>query len=74
MSGKFMKSKVMGTCAETGKFILKGHDIFYSFSERKAYSSVSKRYKVEHDAACTGAYIQAQDEAYFDNFCWANNI
>jgi len=73
-SGKFMRSKVMSACAETGKFILKGHDIFYSFSERKAYSSVSSRYRAEQEAANTSAYIQAQEETYFDSFCQRNGI
>lgn len=73
-SGKFMTSKVMGTCAETGKFILKGHDIWYSFSERKAYSSVSSRYRAEEEAASTSAYVQAQENSYFDNFCQRNGI
>lgn len=74
MKGKFMKSKIMSMCGETGRFILKGHDIWYSFSERKAYSSVSKRYKDEKEAVDTGAYISAQEDAYYDNFCYRNGI
>lgn len=69
-----MKSKIGSMCAETGNFIMKGHDIWYSFSERKAYSSVSKRYKDEKEASDTGAYVRAQEDAYYDNFCYRNGI
>ena len=66
---KFMISKFKSVCQETGKVISKGEYILYDTASRKAYSSQSKKYKSEQECVQTVAYIQAQEDAYFDNFC-----
>ena len=53
---------------------LRGEFIFYSFDNRKAYSEASETYKKNEEATNTANMIQANEEAYFDNFCQANNI
>lgn len=74
MQGKFMTSKIGGLCAETGNFIMKGHDIYYEFATKKAYSSASNKYREVRQLQNDACYVQAQGDRYFDNFCWANNI
>lgn len=59
-----MTAKYNGTCAETGKPIRKGDHIFY---DGKAYCKDSKKYQSENEATNTSAYIQAQEDAYWDN-------
>jgi hypothetical protein len=66
---KFMISKFKSVCQETGKVISKGEYILYDTASRKAYSSQSKKYQSEQECVQTAAYIQAQEDAYFDNFC-----
>jgi hypothetical protein len=74
MSGKFMKSKIGSLCAETDTFIMKGHDIWYCFHTKKAYCSASKKYREEKEASDTRSYISAEEDAYYDNFCYRNGI
>jgi hypothetical protein len=68
--GKFMQSRFKSTCAETGIVIKKGESIYF---DGRAYCSRSKAYKVANDPTDIG-YVQAQENAYFDNFCYTNNI
>lgn len=70
----FLNSKFKGICSETGKQISKGDPILYDLTARKAYCSESKRYKSEYECQQTAYYIQAQEDAYFDNFCIRNDI
>ncbi|MDG1950043.1 MAG: hypothetical protein P8J32_04505 [bacterium] len=74
MDGKFIKAKFNSTCAETGKQIKKGEMIFYAFAQKKAYCGTSKVYNSEAEHQATAQFIQAEQEAYFDNFCQVNNI
>ncbi len=71
---KFMKSKFKGVCAETGKTIKKGDSILFDTVTRKVYSVSSKRYKDAAECKSTSGFIEAQENAYFDNFCWRNKI
>lgn len=71
---KFLNSKFKGVCSETGKPISKGEAILYDTTARKAYCSESKKYKFEYECHQTASYIQAQEDAYFDNFCIRNDI
>lgn len=41
---------------------------------RNVFCSTSEKYKSEKELIETAAYIQAQEDAYFDNFCQANGI
>lgn len=68
---KFMKSKFKSTCAETGKIIKKGETIYF---DGKAYSESSKIYKDRKETSQIFAHIKANEDAYYDNFCYQNNI
>lgn len=69
--GRFITSRFKSTCAETGKVIGKGESIYY---DGKAYCQSSKAYMDRKDANQTFAHIKANEDAYFDNFCYKNNI
>ena len=62
------------TCHETGNVISKGEHILYDTASRKAYCSKSQKYKAEKECEQTAAYIQAQEDAYFDNLCYKYGI
>lgn len=69
--GKFMDSKFANTCKETSAKIKKGDQIYF---DGNAYSSSSNKYKELKELDQLAGYIQAQENAYFDNFCLKNNI
>jgi len=69
--GRFITSRFKSNCAETGKVISKGESIYY---DGKAYCESSKRYRDSKEANQTFAHIKANEDAYFDNFCYQNNI
>lgn len=69
--GKFITARFKSACAETGKTIKQGEKIYF---DGKAYSNESKTYKDRKDAGQTFAYITANENEYFDNFCRINNI
>ena len=75
---KQITAKFNSKCAETGAMIRKGEEMIYDYSTKKCYcksSTIYKRYEdEEHEARNTRGYIEAQENAYFDNFCYANNI
>ena len=66
-----MYSKFASNCAESGAKIKKGESIYF---DGKAYSSSSKTYQNAKENEQTSSYVQAQEEAYFNNFCYSNNI
>lgn len=71
-----IRNKFKTKCAGTLRVILPGETILLSNS--KAYSIHSKEYKAYQDqlneAESIKHYIEAQENAYFDNFCSLNNI
>ena len=69
--GKFITARFKSACAETGKTIKQGESIYF---DGKAYGMDSKAYRDQKEALQTFAYINAQENAYFDNFCYQNNI
>ena len=69
--GKFITARFKSKCAETGKTINQGESIYF---DGKAYGMDSKAYRDQKDALQTFAYIKANEDAYFDNFCYQNNI
>jgi hypothetical protein len=71
--GKFMEAKFAGTCKQTGASIQKGDHIFY-IPGRGSFHKDSTVYKDNKENSDTKHYIQAQEEAYFDNFALKNNI
>lgn len=71
---KFMQAKFKGICHETGKVIAKGDSILYNTDTKKAYSAESSTYKKSYECIQDEYYVQAQEDAYFDNFCQHNRI
>lgn len=69
--GKFMQSRFKSICAETGIVIKKGDSIYY---DGKAYGKNSNVYKNNNKIDEAFYVVQAQENAYFDNFCYQNNI
>jgi hypothetical protein len=69
--GRFITSRFKSTCAELGKVISKGESIYY---DGKAYCESSKLYKDRKESSQTFAHIKANEDAYYDNFCYQNNI
>ena len=68
---KKIRAKFNSKCAETGKSIRKGDEMFYDYATKKAYHiSTNKGDKISDE----GAMCIANEEAYFDNFCYDNNI
>jgi len=68
---KKITAKFASDCAETGKRILRGEVMYYDYLTRQCYCMASKKAKAIEDKECTDTanYIQAQEDAYFDNFC-----
>jgi hypothetical protein len=66
-------AKFTSTCPATGLTIRKGSPCFYDPSLRKAYHP-SAEYLLTKDVDDMAAYVQAEQDAYFDSFCQANNI
>lgn len=66
---RIITAKFSSSCAETGNKIKKGDTILYNPDLKKAYCKTSQLFQ---DPA--SGTIQANEEAYFDNFCMNNNI
>lgn len=66
-------AKFSSTCSVTGLTIRKGSPCLYDPSVRKAYHPSAKD-SLTKDVDDMAAYIQAEQDAYFDSFCQANNI
>lgn len=54
-------------CSETGKTLKKGDTIYYDSETKKAYHVDSKKVKDYIEAENTAGYVQAQEDAYWDN-------
>jgi hypothetical protein len=68
---KKITAKFNSKCNETGKPIKKGEYMFYDYISRKAYHiTTNKITEANHDYNM----CNANEEAYFDNFCLSNNI
>lgn len=77
MSLKQITAKFPSKCAETGKRIVKGELMYYSYSTKQCYSLDSNKaketIKTNEDESLTN-YIQANEDAFYDSFCMNNNI
>ncbi len=71
---KFIEARFSSTCAETGKPIRKHDSILYDTVTKKVYCSRSKAYQNEAERKSTANMVQANEDAYYDNFCQTNNI
>jgi hypothetical protein len=77
---KMINAKFRSKCAETGRTILKGDICFYDYQYKKVFHRFADIVKIrqsqadQREADSTRQTIQAQEKAYFDNFCQQNNI
>lgn len=78
MAQKIINARFNSKCAATGKRILKGEQMLYDYSTKKCYCMTTQEAISHQNGTAEGdnmaAYIQGQEEAYFDNFCMSNNI
>jgi len=66
-------AKFSSTCPATGLTIRKGSPCLYDPNLRKAYHPSAKD-SLTKDVDDMAAYVQAEQDAYFDSFCQANSI
>ena len=71
---KKITAKFNSKCAETGKTIRKGEEMYYDYSSKKCYHLTSMAAQSQNTDTGLANMIQAQEDAYFDNFCYNNNI
>lgn len=62
---KKITAKFNSVCAETGKKLRKGDAIYYDINSRKAYHLTASI--VNKQADNDSAYVQAQEDAYWNN-------
>ena len=66
-------AKFNSICAASGRRIKKGDRMYYDSMNKKCYHIDHKPTNEDSDFGLAQT-IQANEEAYFDNFCLANNI
>jgi hypothetical protein len=71
--GKFITAKFNSNCKQTGNKIKKGDHIYY-VSGRGSFHFESEIYKEHRQVNIIADHIQANEDAYFDDFCSENNI
>ncbi len=77
---KRITAKFKSKCAQTGRTIDKGEEMIYDYKNKKCYSFYSlvwSSYVKENGEPLMtddAKLVQAQEEAYYDNFCKNNNI
>ena len=62
-------AKFNSKCAETGKPLRRGDEIYFDTNTRKAYHKDAPFVKseLEHERRNLSSYIQAQEDAYLNN-------
>lgn len=71
--GKFITAKFNSNCKQTGNKIKKGDHIYY-VPGRGSFHLESEIYKEHREVNIIADHIQANEDAYFDDFCSENNI
>jgi len=72
---KQITARFNSVCAETGAKIKKGESMFYDYATKKCYSLDSQKALSIGYGMDRGMSIdEAEQMAYFDNFCLRNNI
>ena len=67
---KLLTAKFTSKCHKTGTKINKGEQFYYDYSHRKVYC---KKYIDDlNECYNTKQFIEAQEDAYFDNFISLN--
>ena len=69
---KQIKAKFKSKCAETGKVINKGETMLYNYTTRQCYAIHSNTGQAERSNTNDAELIEAQENAYFDNFTYLN--
>jgi hypothetical protein len=66
---RLIKAKFHSRCAETGRPLIKGDEIYFDTTTRKAYHKDAPFVKreLEHERRNLSDYIQAQEDAYLNN-------
>lgn len=67
---KTIFAKFNSTCANSGKQIKKGMLMVYDYQSKKCYLP---EFAPKEDTSLSN-HIQAQEDSYFDNFCYSNGI
>jgi hypothetical protein len=70
----FIIAKFSSNCVETGTTTAKGENCLYDRVTKKIYCRYSKKFQAEQETENTSSLIEAQENAYFDNFCQTNDI
>ena len=71
---QFMKvifAKFPSHCADTGRRIIRGEAVYYDPAGKRVFcprSDMARMYESQQDERSTRAYIEAQENAYFDNY------
>jgi len=76
---KLINARFRSKCPETGRTICRGDATYYDVINKVAYhpsADIVRIFESRQVAADlnTERIVQAQEEAYFDNFCQQNNI
>jgi len=71
---KQITAKFKSVCAETGKVIKKGDQMIYDYQTKKCYCMDSQTATKHNEPTQESLHVQANEDAYFDNFCQQNNI
>ena len=71
---KLINAKFNSKCSETGRNIKKGDFMLYDYSAKKCYCEHSQTFVDHNKDDGTPGLIQANEDSYFDNFCYNNNI
>jgi len=69
----YIDAKFKSVCSETGRPIKKGERCLYSKEDKKIFCSQSKAYTDHSESKNLHNFIDDQENAFFDNFCAANN-
>lgn len=72
-------AKFNSVCVERGRRIKKGESILYDRERKKVYCSDSEEYRKYRDERdneneSTEGYVRAQEEVYYDDWCYRNGI
>jgi hypothetical protein len=72
MQMRITTARFKSTCPKTGKTLVKGDRILYDPITKTAYSLDCDFNEITDPQ--TAEFIQANEDAYFDDFCNKNNI
>lgn len=66
---RLITAKFNSRCAQTGKALRRGDEIYFDTTTRKAYHKEAPYVaeQLEHERRNLSDYVQAQEDAYWDN-------